>query len=395
LSAPKLVRHRDLLNLLVIDRATTDELGRVEVIWMHPPAHRVLGFICKTGPLGGPKLAFNLKQIHQLGSKSIVANGAAVGTNTSEVKLLESLIGLEVWSDQGTKIGKIIDCLFDLKSGVITQYLFRSDGWRGVTGGVYELPTGSIQRFGKKRVFVSGTVTRQPKIYQAGLEEKLAKAGNRIQSRLIDLTHQVTDQATHRVQSLTDQATQRAQTLGQQLTEETQNLTQVARQRGQSLFARVQEQARSLGEEFNLEDLPFMDSPSAAAASAADDESEWNIGPDNSQAKDEGEPWEDLPKTDAQPSPTESQASAISPDSQSDDELEWNIGPDSSDAKNDEPWEDLSLTDTQRSPDPEPSSQLPASEQLNTESPDDETLSWRSSVEEVPSEDLDDDDPWI
>ncbi|MGB7413452.1 MAG: PRC-barrel domain-containing protein, partial [Thermosynechococcaceae cyanobacterium] len=95
MSTPNLIRHRDLLNLLVIDRATTDELGRVEVVWMHPPAHRVLGFICKTGPLGGPKLAFNLNQIDQLGSESVVVKGESVVTNTSEVKLLESLIGLE------------------------------------------------------------------------------------------------------------------------------------------------------------------------------------------------------------------------------------------------------------------------------------------------------------
>ncbi|MEO0377114.1 MAG: PRC-barrel domain-containing protein [Cyanobacteria bacterium P01_A01_bin.17] len=356
MSPSKLIRHRDLLNLLVIDRATTDELGRVEVVWMHPPAHRVLGFICKTGPLGGPKLAFNLKQIHQLGPKSIVANGNAVGTNTSEVKLLESLIGLEVWSDKGNKIGKIIDCLFDLKSGVITQYLFRSDGWRGVTGGVYQLPTGSIQRFGKKRVFVSGTVTRKPKIYQEGLEEKLVKAGDRIQSRFTDLTHQasnqlyqVTDQATHRVQSLTEQATQRVQGFGQQLTEETQNLTQTAKQHGQSLFSRVQEQARSLGEEFSLEDLSFTDSrPSPPETSLQDDDFVWDSPSqdDASQAEEASDPWEDLSSDD-------SQVSSVPNDSQL------------------------------------------VSEDLETEQPDPEEHAWSSGLGDIPLKDLEDDDPWI
>ncbi len=355
MSASKLVRHRDLLNLLVIDRATTDELGRVEVVWMHPPAHRVLGFICKTGPLGGPKLAFNLKQIHQLGTESIVASGNAVGTNTSEVKLLESLIGLEVWSDKGAKIGKIIDCLFDLKSGVISQYLFRSDGWRGVTGGVYQLPTGSIKRFGKKRVFVSGTVTRQPQIYKAGLEDKLAKVGDRIQSRLADLTHQardqiyqVTDQATYQVQSLTEEATQKVQTFGQQLTEETQNLTEISKQRGQSLFARVQEQARQLGEEFALEDLPFMDAQSSspsAVSDAIDDDFVWEEGEDMSSA--EADPWDDSRVTES-PSSTE-------PDERGNDVA-------------------LALEETTK----------------NSAEP-----TWTGGLEDIPPEDLDDDEPWI
>ena len=359
MSTSYLVRHRDLLNLLVIDRATTDELGRVEVVWMHPPAHRVLGFICKTGPLGGPKLAFNLKQIHQLGTESIVASGNAVGTNTSEVKLLESLIGLEVWSDKGTKIGKIMDCLFDLKSGVITQYLFRSDGWRGVTGGVYQLPTGSIKRFGKKRVFVSGTVTRQPKIYQAGLEDKLAKVGGRIQSRLADLTYQardqlyqVTDQATDQVQSFTEQATEKVQTFGQQLTEETQNLTQLSKQRGQSLFSRVQEQARQLGEEFKLDDLPFTDSqtPSpTAAGESGDDEFSWSSEIDEVSAT-EADPWDD-------PAPLDHQLSSESKASTDDG--------------------------------------VPTLKEKPAVSPDHAEPDWSGGLEDIPPEDLDDDEPWI
>lgn len=303
----KLVRQRDLLDLLVIDRTTTDELGRVEVLWMHPPAHRVLGFICKAGPFGGQKLAFNLKQVHQLGAESVVTQGEAVATNVSEVKLLETLIGLEVWSDGGTKMGKIIDCLFNLKSGVITQYLFRSDGWRGVTGGVYQLPTGSIQRFGKKRVFVSRTVMKQPQVYQEGLEEKLAKASDRIKARYTDLTQQasdqlqqVTDQATHQMQSLTDRAAQQLQSLGQQVTEETQALTQSAKQRSQSLLTQAQEQVKHLGAEWV--EPSDAETQQSSFASSADIESldqdwpeddEWNSSLEDIPPEDleDDEPW--------------------------------------------------------------------------------------------------------
>lgn len=49
---PEVVKQSDLLNQLVLDRNTMEELGHVDVVWMHPPVHRVLGFICKSGFLG-------------------------------------------------------------------------------------------------------------------------------------------------------------------------------------------------------------------------------------------------------------------------------------------------------------------------------------------------------
>ncbi|NJR65874.1 MAG: hypothetical protein HC772_12035 [Leptolyngbyaceae cyanobacterium CRU_2_3] len=63
----EIVRQSDLINQLVLDRQTLEELGRVELLWMYPPAHRVLGFICKSGFLGNKKFAFKLDQITAVG----------------------------------------------------------------------------------------------------------------------------------------------------------------------------------------------------------------------------------------------------------------------------------------------------------------------------------------
>lgn len=52
---PEVLKQSDLLNQLVLDRNTMEELGHVDVLWMHPPVHRVLGFICKSGFLGTKK----------------------------------------------------------------------------------------------------------------------------------------------------------------------------------------------------------------------------------------------------------------------------------------------------------------------------------------------------
>ena len=49
---PDVIRHSELLHRLVLDRKTTEELGRVERLWMHPPAHRVLGIYLSVWPVG-------------------------------------------------------------------------------------------------------------------------------------------------------------------------------------------------------------------------------------------------------------------------------------------------------------------------------------------------------
>ena len=144
------MKYSELLNQLVLDRRTMEEIGRVETLWMHPPAHRVLGFICKAGLLGNQKSAFNLSQISVLGESGILTYGSPDSTTAERVRQLESLISQEIWSEGGDRLGKIIDCLFELDSGRITHYLYVSSGWAGIVGEIYQLPTSTILSFGKK-----------------------------------------------------------------------------------------------------------------------------------------------------------------------------------------------------------------------------------------------------
>ncbi len=46
---PESIKQSELLNQLVLNRDTMEELGRIEVLWMYAPSHRVLGFIAKSG----------------------------------------------------------------------------------------------------------------------------------------------------------------------------------------------------------------------------------------------------------------------------------------------------------------------------------------------------------
>ncbi|MBD2084665.1 PRC-barrel domain-containing protein [Coleofasciculus sp. FACHB-542] len=173
---PQIIRQSDLLNRLVLDRSTAEEVGRVEQLWLNSQSHQVVGFSCKSGFLGSLKQVFRWEQITTIGTDSIIVN------NTPEVIEPEtpiqkiSLIGHEVWTDAGNKAGKIIDYLFNPKTGAVVNYLFVSSGWRGVLNGVYLLPVEAISSTGSKRALVADAIVQTPQQYTQGLNQKMSQA---------------------------------------------------------------------------------------------------------------------------------------------------------------------------------------------------------------------------
>lgn len=253
------VRHSDLLNQLVINRSTMEELGRVEVLWMYPPAHRVLGFVCKAGFLGAKKLAFNLTQIHTLGTSSILVHSAPQETDAEKVSQLESLIHCEVWSDSGKKVGKITDYLFDPKTGTISQYLFVSSDWSVVTEGISQLPPSKILSLGRRRVLVAESALRSLSTYREGIKQRLSRVTDSLKEDYTHVTQELrsitqraqetAEQAKERARRLAEQARERAQALNEQIIEEAQSLAHQAQETGHTLVEQVKERTQTIGEQ--------------------------------------------------------------------------------------------------------------------------------------------------
>lgn len=276
---PEIVKQGDMLNQLVFNLNTMQELGSVDVLWMHPPVHRVLGFICKSGFLGTQKTAFNLAQIKSLGTSGILVNAKPVETDSEKVRKLESLIGSEIWSNAGDKIGRITDCLFNLRTGAITEYLFASSGWSGITGAVYLLPPSQILSFGNKRVLVSEV--EDFAVYREGIKQKLTKAGTQATQELRSLR----EQAKERAQALAEQAKEKVQTLSEQLTEETQTLAKQSKEKGQVLIEQVREQAYTIGEQVKEKLDPVVEKKLNTPSSAPTKD------PTETVPEDDDEPW--------------------------------------------------------------------------------------------------------
>ena len=233
---PEVVRQSELLNQFVLDRSSMAELGQVEVLWMYPKVHQVLGFICKSGWLGQKKTAFNLDQLHTIGGNGILVNSRPVDTDVEKVRQLETLVNWEVWTDDGNKAGKIIDYLFNLRTGEIEHYLFVTSDWSGITGSAYLLPSNYILRIGNRRVLVSEEAVRSFALYREGIQEKLTKMTGFLQDEKSQVTQELrslfnqaktaTKTARERAQILAEQAKEKAQTLAEQVKERTYDVVE-------------------------------------------------------------------------------------------------------------------------------------------------------------------------
>jgi uncharacterized protein YrrD/ElaB/YqjD/DUF883 family membrane-anchored ribosome-binding protein len=380
---PEVVRQNDLLNQLVLDRDTLEELGRVEVLWMYPPAHRVLGFVGKTGFLGSKKFAFQLAQIHAIGVNGVLTHSPPEETNAEKVRQLESLIQHEVWSDEGNKIGKISDCLFNLRTGEITHYLFISNGWAGITGEVYQLPPTQILSFGKKRVLVSEGLISSFSIYQEGIPQKLTKARDFLKEEatqewrsLTERAEATTEQAKGRLQNLTGRARERAQQLSQQAREKARSLNERLKEETQTLVEQAKEKSHVLAEQVK-EGTQTLGKQVEEGIQTLTVHAEEIIDSVTEEASKDAPPTSPTPTVNSAPVANSEDAKGA----KAIDEEDWGDEEDSD--LEDEPWDD-ELWDT--------TEELPATPATSLNNPNATVSPARTPLKELEE---DDDEPWI
>jgi uncharacterized protein YrrD len=282
-------RHSELLHRLVLDRATTEEFGKVEVVWMHPEAHRVMGVVSKTSLLSKQRFAFKLSQILTIGAEGLIVNSLPVETDTEHVGILETPIGRELWSDAGNRLGHITDCLFNLETGEITDYLFRSQGWHGYIDRVYKLPARGIVQMGKKRVLAAERAVPLIAAYQDGLEQKAAKVAEEFQS-LSETAQSATKRAGQQIRAIAEQTAQKAKAVREEFP------SQEALKAGRSFLGQLQERAQSLGKDLKEELSPLAEQIKASIqpqpkppAPRKDGETRTERGPQGDIEDDE--PW--------------------------------------------------------------------------------------------------------
>lgn len=214
------IKQSQLMNLLVLDRRTAEELGRVGNLWLDTRTHKAIGLTCKSGILGSNKQGVLWQQIESFGEHSILVNiNREEFANPEKPDEAYSLIGHEVWTDTGSKVGKLVDYLIVAETGAIVNYLFTSSGWKGILNGLYILPISKIQSIGSKRLIVEEATFQEPQFYSEGLNQKVGQFKEFFKTDLEE-TKRHFDSLAKGAQSIAEQAKDRAKELGDRAKEQ-------------------------------------------------------------------------------------------------------------------------------------------------------------------------------
>ncbi len=102
--------------------------GAGSTAWMHPPVHRLLGWVSKPSAFGSRREVWRLNQIRGLAELEVMVKGEPAETEQDTLERLPTLIEATLLGRGDLPLGTLVDAAVDLRSGAIRHYLVsRSD----------------------------------------------------------------------------------------------------------------------------------------------------------------------------------------------------------------------------------------------------------------------------
>jgi hypothetical protein len=96
--------------------------------WMHPPVHRLLGWVSRPSALKQRRLVWRLDQLRGLSEQEAFVKGEPAPSDAATVQGLPTLLQAQLLGGAGEPLGTVADAAVELRSGRILHYLVaRSD----------------------------------------------------------------------------------------------------------------------------------------------------------------------------------------------------------------------------------------------------------------------------
>lgn len=178
-NSPALLRSA-LVNRIVIDLGTAEELGRVTQVLVDIRTQRVAGLVGGGGVLQRGGQVFPWEQVNSVGRDGVVIR-ASEPLPASKQPLEDAipLAELELWSDSGNRVGLLTDFGFDPQSGQILHYRFVAHQSSGFEPGLYQLEPGAVVSTGRRRMMVHDAALSQATLLEAGVHPSFPGANRR------------------------------------------------------------------------------------------------------------------------------------------------------------------------------------------------------------------------
>ncbi|WP_392351240.1 RNA methyltransferase [Parasynechococcus sp.] len=151
--------------------------------WMHPPVHRLLGWVSRPSALRMTREVWRLDQCCGFTDDQVFVRGEPAVTDPTTLDRLPTLLNAELLDRHGERLGAVADLVFDPTSGDIQHYLVsRSDP---------RLPGTSRWRLTPDRI-----VDQQPGVVSTGLDglDDLPLSRSSVRQDLLQRTQRWRDQ---------------------------------------------------------------------------------------------------------------------------------------------------------------------------------------------------------
>jgi hypothetical protein len=126
-SLPEQLLLSDLLRLRVRCDQGLDR-GPGVMGWMHPPVHRLLGWVSRPSAFAGMRLVWRLDQLRGLSEQEAFVKGEPAETDLPTLERLPTLIDAALTGAGSIPLGSVVDAAVELRTGRIRHYLVaRSD----------------------------------------------------------------------------------------------------------------------------------------------------------------------------------------------------------------------------------------------------------------------------
>lgn len=235
------LKQSQLRGRLVLDKNTVETQGRVKKMWLNSQTDKIIGVTCKLGFFGKEKKYLTWEEIDTIGADAILAN---VNPDRSHLEGLEPgllVIGSEVWTDAGNKAGVLVDYIFNTKTGAVVNFLYRSNGWRGIVDGLYLLSPATVSNAGNKRVIVGDESVQTAELFTPGLGQKVNEAATYLEEDL-QKTKEHLKSVGRDGQGWAGEVKEQAQQKAGEIKEKAQTLATEAQQKAEEIKEKVKEQ---------------------------------------------------------------------------------------------------------------------------------------------------------
>ena len=167
--------------------------GPVISPWMHPPVHRILGWVSRPSNLRLQREVWRLNQLKGINQQEIYVKGPSSFSDEQTLDRLPTLMNANVFNRSGQKLGLIADFVFEQKKGIIQHYLVSrtnplipgTSRWRLSIPQITDKQPGSIS-------CDIDTFEDLP-IEKASLKEEFLSKSRKWKSQFQDLTYNASD----------------------------------------------------------------------------------------------------------------------------------------------------------------------------------------------------------